>query len=630
MLKNRVILLAAFIMCVFTIATGQDKLWPEKTDALILLDENEFQVINENKAKFKKHRIVQIFNKAGKEYGNVVIRENKFIKSGKISAKILDTNGKVIRKLDKDEIHSTTYFPEYVLYADSKYRWFEFGLNTFPYIVEYSYEIKYKNLFFWPDWFPQQDIPVLKSTYKLILNNGVDYQKHDIGITVELLAKTEKGKRALVWELKNIKPGIDERFMPPENNVQMALYFAPAKFKIEKYTGSFISWDSFADWYNSLISGKYALPPAAKDKILQLVAETDENKQKVQKLYAFLQDYTRYVNISLGIGGWQPHSVESTFENRYGDCKDLSLLMVSMLKEVGIKAYPALIKTRDNGILIKEFPSPQFNHVITYVPLQKDTLWLECTSKLHSAGELPSVDQGCDVLIVRESSGEIVKTPQSDYRENKWVSHIEGHLTTFGAFHFTGKIIAAGEKGYYLRGNLNHRKPQERKRWIIKRLSNYLPKVDLTEYEIDHLNKDLKKPIIIRFKGTINKFASQSGQRLFINPNILHRETADDLPREEEREFPIYYGYPYCDVDSVSIKIPENFEIEATPKSEKIEMPFGYSKTDILNIDGKLKYCRTCVFKDKQIPASLYEDYLTFMKKIVKKDKSQFVLKSLK
>ncbi len=336
------------------------------------------------------------------------------------------------------------------------------------------------------------------------------------------------------------------------------------------------------------------------------------------------------MSINLGIDGWQPYSAELVYINRYGDCKDLSTFMMTMLKEAGISAYPALVRTRDNGVLIKGFPSNQFTHVITVVPLQNDTLWLECTADLLPAGELPFNVEGCNVLAVKQNGCDIVQTPKSSSGDNLWRSKIEGCLTSFGACYFTGEITATGNQSIYLRNSLYYRKPEEHKRWLVQLIGKYLPKLDLTKYEINHLDQDIEKPITIRFEGSSDKFGVKSATRLFINPNMLNRETTDDLPREEERKFPIYYRYAYMDIDSLIIKLPEDFQLETAPESEEIKKAFGSYMTSYSITDGKLIYCRTFKCEQNEIPRTIYEDYLDFMKTIVKKDKSQFVLAKVK
>ena len=600
----------------------EDGLWAEAVDAVVVLDQNEFVVHGQNKAKYRKHRVVKIYNEAGKKYGQVAIPENKYVKCTHISGKILDADGELIRKLDKGDIEKTPYFPEFILYQDTKYRAFELKARAFPYTVEYTYEREYKSLFFWPSWFPQGDIPVLESTYTLVGHDKIDYQTHAIGLTESPTRETASER---MWKVTRIEPRVKERAMPPENRIQMGLFFAPATFQIDKSPGSFASWDAVAKWYDALAKGRYDLPQSAVQKVQKLVSKARSDREKVAILYRYLQDQTRYVAIELGIGAWQPYSAEWVFKNKYGDCKDLSTFMVAMLKACGISAYPTLIGTRDRGVLIREFPSNQFNHCIAFVPLERDTLWLECTADLIAAGHLPSVDEGCDVLVVKENAGEIIRTPQSTSGDNRQISIITGRLTSLGTFTFSGELSGTGHVATELRRNLYGNKAEGRKRYLSGQLGRYLPVLDLATYEIDHLHEDFDQPLEVRLRGTSGKFGTRSAKRLFVNPNIVNRARPRDVPRERERQFSVYHSYPYTHIDSLSIDIPEGYALETAPETKEITTPFGSFKTTYRFSDGALHHTRTFELMEKQIPLSQYESYVAFMKKIVKTDQTPYV-----
>ncbi len=614
-----------FILVVLLIAAyvpaGADCI-EEDADAVVVLDENEFIIKGKNKAIYRKHRIVKINTEAGRKYGQVVVGENRYIKCTHISGKILDADGKLIRKLGKGEIRKNPYFPEYVLYQDTKYQAFELKDSAFPYLVEYTYEKEYKSLFFWPSWLPQMDVPVLQSTYTVVGHDKIDYRTHAVGLPeppVQVKASERK------WELKHIKPRTKERSMPPEDRIQMGLFFAPVVFEIGKSPGSFASWDAVAKWYGVLADGRYDLPQAAVEKVRELVSEASSDRQKVEILYRYLQDHTRYVAIELGIGAWQPYSAEWVFKNKYGDCKDLSTFMVAMLKACGISAYPTLIGTRDRGMLIREFPSNQFNHCITFVPLQRDTLWLECTADLIAAGELPSADEGCDVLVVKENAGEIVRTPQSKSRDNCQISTIKGHLTASGELAFSGQLSGTGNIATRLRHSLRDNKGEDRKRYLGGRLGRYLPVLDLATYEIDHLHQNFDQPLEVRVSGTSKKFGSRSAKRLFVNPNIVNRARPGSVPRAKKRQFSVYHSYPYTYIDSLSVDIPEGYVLETVPDPVEITTPFGFFKTTSHFSDGALHYTRIFRLDEKQIPRSDYETYVAFMKNIVKNDQIPYV-----
>jgi hypothetical protein len=613
-----------FILVTYLEANDLHNLWPEEAEAIILIDENEFNVISNKKAKLYKHRIIVVYNERGTEYGNVVINENKFIKCKNISGRILNQNGQEVKKIRKDEIYKANVSSSNILYDEDRYQRFEMNWSEYPYIIEYSYELIFSSLFYWPDWKPQMDIPVLKSTYKLILNKPIEYKTYSKNIKTKPEISLDKKNKTILWKLKNIEPVFDEPQIPPENKIQKKLMFAPLNFKLSTYEGSNVSWNDFAAWYRSLSKDKYILTEETIQQVQQLVTGIDNVKEKIQILYKFLQSHTHYVAIYLGIGGWQPHSAQSVFENCYGDCKDLSTLMIAMLKVVNIQAYPALVLTRNKGILIKEFPCNQFNHIIVFIPVQNDTIWLECTADYLPTGSLPSTDEGCDVLVVKDDCGEIIRTPKSTSNKNYQTTILRGMLNTDKDLELTGKITQ--NHNQCRRNMLNSLKLEKQKGWVSYQIGKHAPKYDLIWYKIDHLDNNYDKPLTIHFRGKINQQGNFMGNRLFINPNIINRRMQDDiLQQDEERQFPVYYNYSFVDIDSVIILIPDGYNLEAAPDSLAIDMPFGSFNTSYSFKSKRLTYVRRLKLTQNIIPISMFDKYRAFIKSVIKNDKSNFV-----
>ncbi|NIU87427.1 MAG: DUF3857 domain-containing protein, partial [Nitrosopumilaceae archaeon] len=164
---------------------NSEKLDYEDVEAVVLLDKNEFEVLNENKAKFRKHCIIQINQDGGKKYGHIAISENKFIKIKTMSAKTIDRDGEIVEELKEKHLKKYPFSAGYILYDDTNYKWCELAYNFLPYKIEYSYELEMSSLFFWPDWNPQRDIPVLESSYKLIIDNSIKFNTYSIGNNLE-------------------------------------------------------------------------------------------------------------------------------------------------------------------------------------------------------------------------------------------------------------------------------------------------------------------------------------------------------------------------------------------------------------------------------------------------------------
>jgi hypothetical protein len=599
--------------------------WPEAVDALVELDEVEFEIFNEEKSVLRVRQIVRIFNEREIDRAKIRVRENQFIKCKKISGKIFDRNGNEVKKTGKKDINKAEFTAGYALYSESKYQWIELYWQSYPYKIEYEYELEYKSLFFWPDWKPQEDIPVLNASYRLIIHDSnIRYNTYRIGEYDEPLYSSEKGREQWLWQIRNLAPRTVEDGMPPENRLQVALLFAPVYFKLGDSRGSFESWDDVARWYRSLAAGRYELPPEGKEKVHELLIGAEGDYEKIQRLYAFLQDYTRYVAIYLDIGGWQPHTTESIFVNKYGDCKDLSTLMIAMLNEAGISAYPALTPTRDEHFLIKEFPSNQFNHVITFVPLPHDTLWLECTADYVPAGELPAMSEGCDVLVVKEKGGEILRTSRSRAEDNR----IKARLSSNGILRLSGAIHGCGNQADWLRGGLVYSENHEKEDWLRNRIiGRNVPKMTLENYTTENVTEDCHQPLTIRFEGSVTNFATVSARRLFVNPNVLNQKSRRSVPEDDERKYPVFYHYAYLDIDSVEIELPLGYTIEGAPPPQDIQTAFGHYQTDY-SLEGKvLKYRRLYRLDKNIIPPAQYEAYRNFIREVSKNDNTSFVFK---
>lgn len=297
------------------------------------------------------------------------------------------------------------------------------------------------SLFYWPNWYPQSDDSVVSASYELILHQPIEYKTYAIGLDKTPASFSEdKGETTIRWTQSNKSPRLDEDYLPPEHHIQMALLFAAREFELETFKGSTESWNSFANWIHQLWENKYELSPDEKSTISGLTQNCHNEREKISVLYSWLQKNTRYVAIEAGIHGFQPFPAQDVLNNRYGDYKALSALMVAMLWDVDITAYQALVKTRDSGITRTDFPSNQFNHVIACVPIQTDTVWLECTSNLLAAGELPYNDEDCSDLLLHENGGTIAKTSASTAMANSWQSCCKGRLTYARMLMFDGEL----------------------------------------------------------------------------------------------------------------------------------------------------------------------------------------------
>jgi len=126
----------------------------------------------------------------------------------------------------------------------------------------------------------------------------------------------------------------------------------------------FKSWNEVIQWGQSVFDvHDEDLNEEVKAKIIKITKAYKEQSDKIKLILSFVQNDIRYLGFENGISAYQPNKPNKVFEQRFGDCKDKSLLLVQLLKEIGVEAYPMLVNTDLKGTLLQIPASPIFfNH----------------------------------------------------------------------------------------------------------------------------------------------------------------------------------------------------------------------------------------------------------------------------
>lgn len=588
-------------------------------------EEIRFEVINIGKAKLYHKVALTILNEKGDKYTTLQESYDKLHSVESIEGKLFDATGKKIRSIKKSDIQDLSGTDEVSLADDNRVKQFNFYHKVYPYSVEFETEVKYNYTLFYPSWIPQEDE-----------NYSVEYSKISVSCPVDInfrykafnfpgqpVVTAEKNNKTSTWEIKNLAAIEDEYASPYWFEKTPVVCMAPAQFQVENYEGNMSTWQDFGKFVYALKSGRDQLPENIKNVVHNITDGIPDTRKKIEVLYNFFQKNTRYISIQLGIGGWQPFDAKYVAANGYGDCKALSNYMYSLLKEAGIRSFYTLVKAGVNHkFFISDFPSSQFNHVILCVPLQKDTMWLECTSQTLNAGYLSSFTSDRNVLLVDENGGTLVRTPRYDVNQNlqvrKTIATIneEGNLS---ADIVTDYKAVQQDELHHLINSLSKDK-----------LMEYLKsEIDLPNYDVvkfDYKEEKNTLPVIKEtLSVTANNYAQVTGNRLFVVPNILSR-SGNKLMEEDTRKFDVELNSEYKDIDTVEIKIPAGYQPEAMPLPVKMETKFGKYSISAKVQGDKISYYRSMEQYRGRFPASAYNDLVKFYEQVYKSDRSKVVL----
>lgn len=153
------------------------------------------------------------------------------------------------------------------------------------------------------------------------------------------------------------------------------------------------TWADIADIFTPHYEGPATLPVDLAQQVDALKTAEQTVEQRIVAALRLVQSSVRYHSVSIGEGGYRPRSVPDIWRTRYGDCKDVSVLLTAMLRTMGVDAVCALVDTVA-GEDLKAGPAHvmAFNHCIVRVRLDGKTYWLDPTSA-PQAGDLARVTQ---------------------------------------------------------------------------------------------------------------------------------------------------------------------------------------------------------------------------------------------
>jgi transglutaminase-like putative cysteine protease len=601
----------------------------ENADVVIRLKEEAWDIKSAGEATVRKHYVYTILNEKGNyyaEYEGLYNKTSRIINS--INAFLYDESGKEIRHYKKKDMEDLPYYDGVSFVNDNRIKKGNFSYSRYPYTVEFEEEDDLNGFMGIGGWVPQYSLnsSVLLSKYSITAPDNYELKYRMLNSKIEpVVEENNKEKiKSYTWQIRNLSAYDEMPFAAEYVRYAPTLLVALGEIDLEGYRGNMTSWNEFGKFYASLQKGRDLLPEETKKKIHELTKGLTDPKDKVAILYSYLQQNSHYVDVSLGIGGWQASEATYVATNKYGDCKALSNFMIAILKEAGVKANAVIIKGGEQDMdFVTDFTYDPFNHIICCVPLEKDTIWLECTDQFLPPGYLSNFTSNRYGLLVNENGGQLVHTPAYLLPDNTRRRKISAQLDSDGNLNIISRTRYQAYCQDGIERMIHHHTRDEQMR-ILK--SQY----DLPTYDVISFNYQeeySKRLPVINEDIQINAkdYAQISGRRIFINPNILSRSSTK-LTEDKNRRLDVELKAEYRYIDSVQIAIPAGYELETKSIDKVISSKYGNYNTKIMVTDGKIFCYRDFTQYSGRFPAKDYGNVVKFYNEMYDADHSKIVL----
>ena len=593
-------------------------------DASVVIYSNDINVEVESvdKVSMKVHKVYSVLNEEGKDALLFHEFSTKFKVLDYVEIRVYDSKGKQIGKYKKGDMQTTAYGEGLV--DDGFVTYFPIQVVSYPVVVDLSYGKKYKSTLEIPAFrYLQEKEGIIQSSYTIKVPSDITLRYHNnngCNLT-PTITDNDKGK-TYIWTVKNVAPCVDEKGSANDNFPYVDL--ATDQFSYYGSQGDLSSWKSFGTWIRDLYKGLDDLPADRQVYFQNLVKDAPDDKEKIRRLYHYLQENFRYVSIQLGVGGLQPFSATFTDQKKYGDCKALSNYMKAMLKAVGINSNVAIINAEYNEMPVDPgFPANNFNHVILCVPQKKDSIWLECTSSTIEFGSLGTFTENRNALLITDDGGVLVSTPDSKCSYNK--------INTFTLVKLENDLSATAETnmnvvGEY-QGLINEfvkDKKDDQKEMIVYGLGYKQPD-DFELAASDATSKNMKLKLSISKLPEFN-----AGSKYFIKPR-LNKITLTKLPSATKRKMDYFFHFPYEKSDTTVIVLPKGFTLEALPSEKNIRTDYSnYESKSWYNKQENAVYTATrLVLLKHRIPPAGYAVVKGFFDEVLQDDAQRIVVNKI-
>jgi Domain of Unknown Function with PDB structure (DUF3857)/Transglutaminase-like superfamily len=632
---NRLLIIWLCSLC-FTICTkAQEK--PEYNAALIpdSLKINANSVIRQKvvemhisapgKASVKEKLVITALNEKGSE--ELVFRsyQDNFSKLEFAEVLVYDALGNKLKKYKKKELEKVSVGDGFSVATDDKLYYLSIPPFTPPYTVEFNTEESWSGFLDLPDFNTKSyDASIQSSTCTITSTSDNRLRYKNLHTNITPVITENKYEVTWQWQINNVPAIKYEPGTPKRSNPRVLI--TSTYFELDHYRGEMTSWKSYGDWQNKLNEGAGNLTPERFVFFRNMVKDIPDTIQKIKTLYQYLQKNYRYVSIQLGIGGWKPFDAAYVDKNKFGDCKALSNFMHTLLAASGIRSHYAIINAGDDQDPVDpSFANNQFNHIILCVPRQKDSIWLECTSNDAPFGRLGSFTENRNALLITETGGQLVPTPDSKASDNIFAAYTHVILEADGSGKAIASIKHTGELNdnfkYYLWEQPAHRQ----KEYLIRRQG--FKDFDEMTLEKETTETGGISKLQMHFEK-IPDFAA--GSKKFFRPH-LYTVWEFGLPAEKtKRVNDFLFPYPFIETDTTTWQLPEGYSMESLPASTSFNFDLGSFKTEY-KFDPEKKQVNVITrleLKRHRIPAAKYSEARIFFDRVLKELEQKIILKA--
>lgn len=599
-------------------------------DVVILFNHFSHDVLPTGQSRYTTHQVVKILTERGiQKYGDIAIPYQPNVQNiGVNIARTIGPDGTV--HLPPEEAFNDVTPPGLLsrnLYSDLMWHVISMVALTPGVCIEYqvTLEDKIETTAGSETWITggynlQSSEVTLETIYALRLprDRHLKWKVERLEIEPDI-SYDEEGIALYLWRSGEMPALALEEGMPHINDIAPRLSYSSIK-----------SWDDVYKWYKNLAKGRYTTDELLQATVEKLTEKLTNQEEIIRTIYHFVAKHIRYVGIELGQSAYQPSPATEVLRKQYGDCKDKTTLLISMLDLVGIKAYPVMLSTSPYERIDRSLPSlSQFNHMIAAIPNgNSNYIWLDPTSGTCSYGNLPYTDQGRTGLLIGDTQGMFVDIPVFPADSNTFKSTTELRIDKKGDAEGEMHIRMTGQYNIDARWTYQQIPPAEWKDTLAYELSKRFPHIHVDFVSMSDLD-DLQIPIEILVHFHVKNYVRQIKDQMLLLLPINEFGDYAKFVAASKRKFPLDMSYPMKIEKVILIHLPEEWRA-MLPNDFEQDTSFARAERRYSQNENIVNYRLVFTLNQQTIPVVNYAEAKLFFNRLASEDGSRLLLEKKK
>ena len=276
--------------------------------------------------------------------------------------------------------------------------------------------------------------------------------KSEIQGTVKRATETRGDRIHYRWEASQVPRMYEEPNMPPLHTVVQRLLVSTIG-----------DWREISQWYWSISEPHFQTTPEMAAKVAELTQGLSDRREKMEAIFRFVSQKIRYMGITTETEapGYEPHDVKTTFEEKYGVCRDKAALLAALLRLAKIDAFPVLIHNGPKKDA--DVPQPYFNHAIVAAQEADGSYTLMDATDENTREMFPSYLCDQSYLVAKPTGETLLTSPIVPASENMMSIATRGKLSADGDLTLESVLEFEGINDNVYRGYFSRIRPEQRR-----------------------------------------------------------------------------------------------------------------------------------------------------------------------